>query len=108
MNAVLRAERVAAAVWLSVLVGATGCVKPPPPPARPAYLRVLAVPDSATVYESDHFLGTARLLAKEPKALRPGVKYLTFKAPGYFPHDLRLDLPAGETRVKITLRAVPP
>jgi hypothetical protein len=36
------------------------------------------------------------------------VKYLTFKAPGYFPHDLRLPLPTGETTVRIKLRPIPP
>ncbi|HEY2735735.1 MAG TPA: hypothetical protein VGI70_17175 [Polyangiales bacterium] len=73
-----------------------------------AYLKVLAEPATTTVYLNDRFIGSARLLQKQPKALTPGVKYLTFKAPGFFPHDLRLELPAGETLVKIKLRPVPP
>jgi hypothetical protein len=80
----------------------------PEAPRQMAYLRVTAVPETATVYESEHFLGTAHLLADKPKALKPGVKYLTIKAPGYFPHDLRVELPAGETKLTIKLRPVPP
>jgi hypothetical protein len=90
----------------AVLLGA--CMGAPVDRPQPAYLRVDAEPNTTTVYESDRFLGTARLLASKPKALRPGVKYLTFKAPGYFPHDLRVELPAGETKVKIKLRQIPP
>ena len=73
-----------------------------------AYLKVVAEPPATTVYVGDHFIGTARILAKQPKLLPPGVKYLTFKAQGYFPHDLKLQLPEGDTTVKIKLRAVPP
>ncbi len=83
-----------------------GCVKPPPP-APIAYLRVTAVPPETTVYDNDRFLGTARLLAKQPKELHAGVKFLSFKAPGYFPHDLRVELPAGETNITIKLRPIP-
>ncbi|MET0390374.1 MAG: hypothetical protein ABW321_30660 [Polyangiales bacterium] len=79
-----------------------------PPEAQMAYLKVLAQPSNTTVYESDRFVGSAHLLAKQPKALKPGVKFLTFKAPGFFPHDLRLPLPKGETVVKIKLRPIPP
>jgi hypothetical protein len=86
---------------------AEGCVHAPPE-RRMAYLKVEAEPSTATVYISDRFVGTARLLQKQPKALAAGVKYLTFKAAGYFPHDLRIDLPAGETVVRIKLRPIPP
>jgi hypothetical protein len=48
------------------------------------------------------------VLAVQPKSLTPGVKYVTFKAPDYFPHDVRLELPAGETTVKMKLRPIPP
>jgi hypothetical protein len=92
---------------LAVAVAAVGCMHAPPA-ERFAYLKVVAEPAGTTIYENDHFLGTARILGKQGKALRPGVKYLTFKAPGYFPHDLRLDLPAGETVVQIKLRPIPP
>jgi len=88
-------------------LAATGCMTVPPE-ARMGYLRVVAEPATTTVYINDRFIGSAHLLQKQPKALPPGVKYLTFKAPGYFPHDLRVPLPAGETTVKIKLRKVPP
>jgi hypothetical protein len=98
--------------WLSSLqllaaIAASGCIKAPPAP-RVAYLKVVAEPRQTTVYSNDRFLGSAHLLQKQPKALPPGVKYLTFKAPGYFPHDLQIKLPAGETTVKVKLRAIPP
>ncbi|HEX4354449.1 MAG TPA: hypothetical protein VHZ95_16075 [Polyangiales bacterium] len=92
---------------LACALAAVSCMKPPVE-VRMAYLKVLAEPAATTVYLNDRFIGSARLLQKQPKALTPGVKYVTFKAPGYFPHDLRLELPAGETVVKIKLRPVPP
>ena len=79
-----------------------------PQEARMAYLKVQAQPENVTVYENDRFVGSAHLLQKQPKAMKSGTKYLTFKAPGYFPHDLRVTLPAGETTVKIKLRPIPP
>jgi hypothetical protein len=78
------------------------------PEARMAYLKVVAEPENVTVYDNDRFVGSAHLLAKQPKAMKSGTKYLTFKAPGYFPHDLRVSLPAGETTVTIKLRPIPP
>jgi hypothetical protein len=69
---------------------------------------VAAEPRTTTVYDDDRFLGSARLLAEQPKRLEPGVKYLSFKAPGYFPHDLRVELPPGETTIEVELRPIPP
>jgi hypothetical protein len=88
-------------------LAASGCMNAPTK-VRMAYLKVVAEPPATTVYVGDHFIGTAKILVKQPKALPPGVKYLTFKAHGYFPHDLKIQLPEGETTVKIKLRAVPP
>jgi hypothetical protein len=73
-----------------------------------AKLRVIAEPKTTTVYVDDQYIGSARVLAVQPKAMRPGVKYLTFKAPDYFPHDVRVDLPAGETTIEMKLRKIPP
>jgi hypothetical protein len=95
------------ALAIALALAAVSCMKVPPE-ARMAYLKVVASPPTTTVYVSDRFIGSAHLLAKQPKALTPGVKYVTFKAPGYFPHDLRLVLPAGETAVRIALRPIPP
>lgn len=88
-------------------LAAIGCMQAPKH-VRMAYLKVVAEPPGTTVYVGDSFIGTAKLLEKQPKALPPGVKFLTFKAHGYFPHDLKIKLPAGDTTVKIKLRAVPP
>jgi hypothetical protein len=97
------------ALLVSILCcsAASGCIQSPKR-VRMAYLKVVAEPPGTTVYVGDHFIGTAKLLAKQPKALPPGVKFLTFKAHGFFPHDLKLKLPEGDTTVKIKLRAVPP
>ena len=73
-----------------------------------AYLKVIAEPSTTTVYSNDRFVGSAHLLEKQPKALPTGVKYLSFKAPGYFPHDVQIRLPVGETTVKVKLRPIPP
>jgi hypothetical protein len=97
----------ARALSLALALAAVGCMKVPHE-TRMAYLKVDATPPSTTVYVSDRFIGSAHLLQKQPKALTPGVKYLTFKAPGFFPHDLRVELPVGETNVRIALRPIPP
>ena len=101
------ASGLVAAVCGSFVLAAVGC-QTPSPESRMGYLKVIAEPATATVYINDRFIGSAHLLQKQPKALPPGVKYLTFKAPGYFPHDLRLPLPTGETTVNIKLRPIPP
>lgn len=85
----------------------TSCVRPPPPP-RLAKLRVLAEPETTTVYIDDRYVGSARVLAAKPRSLSPGIKLVTFKAPGHFPHDVRLDLPSGLTTVRMKLRKIPP
>jgi hypothetical protein len=107
MSSGMKSIRLVQLALLACTFAAVSCMKPPVE-SRMAYLKVLAEPATTTVYLNDRFIGSARLLQKQPKALTPGVKYLTFKAPGFFPHDLRLELPAGETLVKIKLRPVPP
>jgi hypothetical protein len=93
-----------------LVVGAAllgGCYMQATPP-KVAKLRVIAEPKTTTVYIDDRYVGSARVLEKRPKALEPGVKYVTFKAPNHFPHDVRLDLPAGTTTVQMKLRPIPP
>jgi hypothetical protein len=84
-----------------------GCYSEMPRP-QVANLRVVAQPDTTTVYIDDVYVGSARVLAKQPKALKPGVKFITFKAPDYFPHDVRIDLPEGTTTIEMKLRPIPP
>lgn len=88
-------------------LGASGCYQVPPV-VEPALLRVIAEPDEASVYVNDRFAGRARHLAKQPKHMAPGVKYVTVVAPKHFPHDIRLELPSGETELRVKLRPVPP
>ncbi len=79
--------------------------------ARPrdsAQLRVIAEPDTARVYLNDHYVATARVLARRPETVRTGTHFLTITADGFFPHDVELDLAAGLTTVEISLRPVPP
>ena len=73
-----------------------------------ARLRVIAKPKTASVYIDDRFAGSAQVLDKRPEELSAGQHLVTVRAPGYFPHDLELDLPAGTTKVEIELRPVPP
>ena len=75
---------------------------------EPARLQVIAEPEVARIYVDDRFLASARVLAVRPKALSRGVHYVTIEAPGYFPHDVRVDLPPGTTTVRIKLRPIPP
>jgi hypothetical protein len=56
----------------------------------------------------DQYAGNGRLLASRPLALKPGVRFVTFEAPGYFPHDIKLDLPPGTTTIEVKLRPIPP
>jgi hypothetical protein len=100
----LRLSLVIASVAL--VMTATGCVRQAPPPQL-AKLRIVAEPDTTTVYVDERYVGSARVLAAKPKSLSPGVKLVTFKAPGYFPHDVRLDLPSGTTTVHMKLRKIP-
>ena len=73
----------------------------------PAQLLVVAEPETAQVEVDERFAGSARLLAVRPKELTPGVHRVTVRAPGYFPHDLELDLPPGETTITVSLRPIP-
>lgn len=106
----MAALRAACTVVLCVAIGAwvASCSSVPVRPSKSASLRVIAEPETASVYVNDQFVGSGRLLALRPKAMRPGVKFITFQAPNYFPHDVRLELPAGETTVRIKLRPIPP
>lgn len=73
-----------------------------------AKLRILAVPENTKVYIDDVFAGSARVLAIKPKSMSPGIRYITFTAPGHFPHDLRVKLPPGTTTVRMKLKPIPP
>jgi hypothetical protein len=97
---------VEAALLAACLTGTVGCYGALPTTGV-AKLRVVAEPDDTVVYVDDQFVGSARVLAVRPRALRPGVKHITFKAPQHFPHDVRVDLPEGTTTIEMKLRPIP-
>jgi hypothetical protein len=98
--------RIPGAVLGALLLSLAGCMHAPPPPV--AKLKVEAEPETTTVYVNGKYAGRAKVLAVKAKELKPGVTYITFKAPGYFPHDVRLRLPPGTTSIKMKLRPIPP
>jgi len=76
-------------------------------PTLPAHLRIVAEPATAAVYVDDRYAASAQVFDAQPRELSPGVHHITLEAPGFFPHDLELELPSGTTTVRIRLRAVP-
>lgn len=106
MRAFGRAAQLALALLCAGTV--TACAGTQKPKGPPAELRIVAVPVSATVQVNERFVGAARVLDKRPAKLSPGKKRITIEAPGYFPHDLEVELPAGVTTINIKLRPVPP
>ncbi len=87
------------------LVAACGPVAVVETPAR---LEVIAEPETARVFVDERFLASARVLAVRPRELPTGAHHLTITAPGYFPHDIEVNLPSGTTTIRIALRPVPP
>ena len=104
-----RFQRAARLAFASALVAAAlagGCHQTTRP--TPAGLKVVAEPADARVYVDDRFVASARVLARKPHELKPGVHRVSITAPGYFPHDLELELPSGVSTIEIRLRPVPP
>jgi hypothetical protein len=96
--------RLLAAAMLAVLLAACGSnIR-----REPARLRLVLEPRTARVFVDDRFRATGRVLHVRPLELAPGVHVLTIEAEGHFPHDLRVDLPEGDTTIEVTLRPVPP
>ena len=73
-----------------------------------AELRTIVEPPTARVQVDERFVGAARVLEKRPARLTPGKHRVTVEAPGFFPHDMELDLAPGVTKVDLKLRPVPP
>lgn len=96
----------ALALLIGLLLASCGARQTPPP--RVAELRTLVEPSTARVQVDEQFVGAARVLAQRPARLSLGRHRITIEAPGYFPHDLELDLAAGVTKVEVKLRAIPP
>lgn len=96
------------AAALVLVLAASSCAKKGIVAPDPARLRVATTPPNASIYIDGHYFGRATVLSAEPKALAPGVHLMTIQAEDHFPHDMELDLPAGETSMTITLRPIPP
>lgn len=91
---------------LFVLALVAGCASAPRA-AETAEVRFEIVPENARIYTDERFVGSARVLATRPATFRTGPRRISISADGYFPHDLELELPAGLTTVRVSLRPVP-
>lgn len=85
-----------------------GCMSAASPSGGTAELRVRPVPENALVRIDDETVIDGRAIAVQPVRLRTGRHLVTIEADGFFPHDIGLDLPAGETTLDIRLRPLPP
>jgi hypothetical protein len=85
-----------------------GCASVPRPRQRPAELKTIVEPNTASVQIDEKFAGAARVLAVRPAKVPPGKHRVTVEAPGYFPHDAEVELAPGVTTVELKLRPVPP
>jgi hypothetical protein len=75
--------------------------------AQHAQLRVVSEPAKVSVYMDGKFVATSTRTRQVPLMLEPSTHWWTFWAAGYFPHDLKLTLPAGLTTVQVKLRPIP-
>jgi hypothetical protein len=99
-----RVKRRAAILALGALFHACGARQAGPERAR---VRFEIEPQEARVYSDERFVGSARLLSQRPVVWSTGRRRVTIGADGYFPHDVMLELPAGESTVRVRLRPIP-
>ena len=90
-----------------LLLGAVDCGAPEVRREK-ALLEMRVDPPDARISVDDRFVATGRVAAAHPIELEPGPHQVTLEAPGYFPHDLELELPAGTTTIDVRLRPIPP
>lgn len=99
----------ALALALALSTGCVECYGPSTPgTGTDARLRIRTTPENARVRVDDAAVLDGRVTAAEPVRLSVGRHLVTVEASGYFPHDLALDLPSGETTVDVRLRPLPP
>jgi hypothetical protein len=102
------ASRLGSGLVSALLCGALiACAGAHKPTGRPAQLRALVEPATALVQVDETFVGSARVLDKRPAQLTPGKHRVTVDAPGYFPHDVELELVPGVTTLQLKLRPIP-
>jgi len=104
-SGVLRVARGGLSVVL--LAALCACAGTHKPKGRPAELRAVVEPPTAIVQVDEKFVGSARVLEKRPAQLTPGKHRVTVEAPGFFPHDVQLELAPGVTTLQLKLRAIP-
>jgi hypothetical protein len=92
---------------LPLALSIVGCGAAQRPELPRAQLRTVVEPPEAAVQVDERFVGAARVLDKRPARLPEGKHRVTIEAPGYFPHDLEVALPAGVTTLEVKLRAIP-
>jgi hypothetical protein len=88
-------------------LGFAACTSVASPSRGLASLRIYVTPENARVYIDERFFGTGAVLSQAPKPLPAGTHRVSVEADGYFPHDVELELPKGETRIELRLRAIP-
>ena len=86
----------------------SGCMSAAQPSGGTAELRVRPVPEDALVRIDDETVIDGRAIAAQPVRLRTGTHLVSIEADGYFPHDMTVELPAGETAIDVRLRPLPP
>jgi hypothetical protein len=94
-------------VRMALFMGLAGCAAAQHGPRYDCELRVVAEPVTASVLVNERFVGAARVLDKHPTKLTAGKKRVTLEAPGYFPHDMMVELSPGLTTVNAKLRPIP-
>ena len=89
-------------------LGALGCAGRPATPQPVAALTIDAHPINAGVFIDDRRVGSAESIAGAPIRLRTGAHFISVSAPGYFPHDERVELHEGSHAMQIQLVPIPP
>lgn len=99
-------SRTSLSLFLGLILAA--CASAQHPDEKTAGLRTVVEPPNALVQVDEFFVGAGRVLDKRPAKLLPGKHRVSVEAPGYFPHDLEVDLAPGVTTIELKLRKMPP
>lgn len=94
-------------LFVLAALGLTACTSVASPSRNLASLRMHITPENARVYIDERFFGTGTVLSQAPRPLPAGTHRVSVEADGYFPHDVELEFPKGETRIELRLRAIP-
>ena len=89
-------------------LGSLSCAGRPATPQPVAALTIDAHPINAGVFIDDRRVGSGESIAGAPIRLRTGQHFISVRAPGYFPHDERVELLEGSHAMQIRLVPIPP